>query len=297
MGIELLNQTTYAKWAQDLPEEIFIELMRGCRGVHAIGVTCQDQPCGAACWEEQDTAWVLRSIYVLPAYRRQGLGRGLLAYIAKQMSGEGRCLTVSYECEPGRDNLALLPFFKSCGFQMEVMEIPLGITDLETVRMALQERGAYKKMAALRPLGELTTREKHIFNEWLIDKTGEHLSRYLASDAGGCAVMRDGELYGAILYSIYGTRVRLDYCWVNGEYKQLFLPLLAGAADELGRRLTCDPALPADQGDMKEDIKEDIKIEMILSTEQALQVYTRLLDSDMEQTILCMGELGENDYV
>ena len=84
---------------------------------------------------------------------------------------------------------------------------------------------------------------------------------------------------------------------MNGEYKQLFLPLLAGAADELERRFAGDPALPADQGDMKEDIKEDIKIEMILSTEQALQVYTRLLDSDMEQTILCMGELGENDYV
>ena len=289
MGIELLNQTTYTEWAQDLPEEIFLELMHGSRGVHAIGVTYQDQPCGAACWEEQDNAWVLRSIYVLSTYRRKGLGRELLAYIVKQMVGKGKCLTVSYECAPGRDNLALLPFFQSCGFRMEIMEIPLGITDLETVELSLREHGAYRKMHAVRSLDKLSSREKHIFDEWLIGKTGEHLSRYMASDAGGCAIMWDGKLYGAIVYSIYGTSVRLDYCWVNAAYKQLFLPLLAVAADQLDRRLVDNPALSVTQ--------VDVKIDMVLSTEQAIQVYMHLLDSDMEQTVLCIGELEENNHV
>ncbi len=289
MGIELLNQTTYTEWAQDLPEEIFLELMHGSRGVHAIGVTYQDQPCGAACWEEQDDVWVLRSIYVLSTYRRQGLGRELLAYIVKQMAGKEKCLTVSYECAPGRDNLALLPFLKSCGFRMEIMEIPLGITDLETVELSLREHGAYRKMHAVRSLDNLSSREKRIFDEWLIGKTGEHLSRYMASDAGGCAIMWDGKLYGAIVYSIYGTSVRLDYCWVNAAYKQLFLPMLAVAADQLDRRLVDNPTLSVTQ--------VDVKIDMVLSTEQAIQVFMHLLDSDMEQTILCIGELEEKNYV
>lgn len=283
-----LNQATCAGWAQVLPEEIFVDLMRGNRQVHAVGVTFQERPCGAACWEEQDMAWVLRSIYVLPQYRRLGLGRELVTYVAGQLlTEEGRHLTVLYECEAGRDHLTLGAFFRACGFRMEIMELPLGVTDLETVQTALQERSAYKNLAAFRSLEELTTREKHIVNEWLLDMTGDRLSRYMGSHAAGYVAMRSGELYGAIFYSMYRNGARLDYCWVDREHKQLLLPLLACATEDLGSQCAGNPGA-----------KADYKIEMILSTEQAMQVFTRLLDSDIEQTILCIGELEEeNGYV
>ena len=288
MSVESLNQSTCVEWAQYVPEEIFVELMRGSRGVRAIGIRYMDQPCGAACWEEQDMAWILRSIYVSPACRRQGLGREMLAAIAGQLQEEaGRNLTVLYECEAGRDHLTLGAFFRACGFRMEIMELPLGVTDLETVQTALQERSAYKNLAAFRSLEELTTREKHIVNEWLLDMTGDRLSRYMGSHAAGYVAMRSGELYGAIFYSMYRNGARLDYCWVDREHKQLLLPLLACATEDLGGHCAGNPGA-----------KADYKIEMILSTEQAIQVFTRLLDSDIEQTMLCIGELGEeNGYV
>lgn len=284
MSVVSLNQTNCEEWAQYLPEEIFVELMRGSRGVHALGVRSVDQPAGAACWEEQDMTCILRSIYVSHACRCQGLGREMMTAIAGQLQeAEGRDLSVSYECEAGRDNLALLAFLRACGFQMEVVELPLGVTDLETVQIALQERNASKKTGAFRPLDALTTREKHIVNEWLIDMTGERISRYMGSQAKGYVAMRDGELYGAIFYSMYGDGVRLDYCWVDRARMQVFVPLLACAAEDLASRCADHPHT------------NDLKIEMILSTEQAMQVFTRLLDSDIEQTILCIGKLGEEN--
>ena len=79
----------------------------------------------------------------------------------------------------------------------------------------------------------------------------------------------------------------MDYCGVDREHKQLLLPLLACATEDLGSQCAGNPGA-----------KADYKIAMILSTEQAMQVFTRLLDSDIEQTILCIGELEEeNGYV
>lgn len=290
MCVESLNQTNCAQWAPYLPEEIFVELMRGSRGIHALGIRFEDQPAGAACWEEQDMSCVLRSVYVTRTCRHRGLGRKMVNAIAEQLQdAEDRHLAVTYECEMGRDNLALLAFFKACGFEMELMELPLGVVDLETVQTALQERSAYKKTSAFRSLDELTTREKHIVNEWLIDMTGERISRYMGSQANGYVALRDGEVYGAIFYSMYESGARLDYCWVDREHMQIFLPLLACAAEDLNSRCADHPARP-DQLD-----RSDLKIEMILSTEQAMQVFTRLVDSDIEQTILCIGKLGEEN--
>ena len=275
-----LNQATCAGWAQVLPEEIFVDLMRGNRQVHAVGVTFQEQPCGAACWEEQDMAWVLRSIYVLPQYRRLGLGRELVTYVAGQLlTEEGRHLTVAYEGKPDGDSRALMPFLTSCGFMMERVELPLGVTDLGSVRDALQRRNAFQKMGGFRTLDELTTREKHLVNEWLIDRTGDRLSRYMGASANGFAAMRDGELYGIVLYSGHGASTRLDYCWVDRVHKQILLPLLAAAVGELCTRL-----------DGKTEAYASAKIEMLLSTEQAIQLYLRLLEADIELAVLYVGE-------
>lgn len=272
-----LNQTTCTGWAQFLPEEIFVDLIRGDRQVHAVGIEFMDEPAGAAGWEEQDSAWVLRSIYILPGYRRLGLGRELLAHVVTQMR-EGDCerLRVSYEQEAWGEKAALTPFFENCGFMMEQIRLPLGVTKLDAAIAALQKMNAFKKKYRFRTLDELSTRERYLLNEWLLQKTGDRLSRYLATSSDGCIAMRDGGVNGVLLWSGSDEVIRLDYCWVSREQKHLFLPLLAHVAD----------VLRAQYG------SEDPDIEMVLSTEQAMQVYTRLLDDKgtTGSDTFCTGE-------
>ncbi len=289
MAIELLNQVTCETWIQCLPQELYVELAHGEDEVHAIGVMEEEQPVAAACYEEGEHGLTLRSIYVLPDHRRKGYGRELLDYIRDQARAENMSLSVCFEWDEEIDIATLLPFLRAGGFQIELFELPLGVTDPETVRMTLEEWGAYKKMGGLREVAELPKRERNLLNSWLIDQTGEHLSNYLGPDAAGIVAMQDMELYGAVFFSFYPSHVRLDYCWVEHSHKQLFLPMLAAALDLLDRRMARDAA--------SGNRSSDEKIEMILSTEQAIQIYTRLLDCDMEQIVLCMGKLEEKEYV
>ncbi len=294
MAIELLNQITCETWIQCLPEELYVELVHAEKSVCAIGVMDDDdtQPIGAACYEQQENGLALRSIYVLPDYRRKGYGRELLGYISDEAMADGCKLMVCFEWDGDMDVASLFPFLKAGGFQMEFFEMPLGVTDPGTVRFTLEEWGAYKKMGGLRKLEELSVREKYALNDWLIEQTGEHLSSYIGPQASGSVAMRGDELYGAVFFSLYEHRVRLDYCWVERTHRQLLLPLLAEALDALEQ-------LTKREG-MDRAAFNDLKIEMILSTEQAIQLYTRFLDCDIEQIILCMGELEEeeeDDYV
>lgn len=281
-----LNQTTCMGWAQFLPEEIFVDLIRGDRQVHAVGIEFMDEPAGAAGWEEQDNAWVLRNIYVLPGYRRLGLGRELLAHVVTRMREEDcERLSVSYEQEAWGEKAALTPFFVNCGFLMEQISLPLGVTRLDTAIAALQKMNAFKKKYRFRVLEELSTRERYLLNEWLLEKTGDRLSRYLATSSDGCIAMRDGEINGVLLWSRSDEAIRLDYCWVSREQKHLFLPLLAYVADLL--RTECETSDP--------------DIEMVLSTEQAMQVYTRLLGdtATIGSDTFCTGEypVSEMPYI
>lgn len=266
-----LDQNSLPSWAGFLPEEIFVELMRENSHMHAVGVEFLEEPQGAIAWEENEREWVLQSIYIHPEHRHLRLGSELLAYLSEEMKKKNcEQLAVSYEQEGER--VTLTPFLCRCGFMMETMAVPLGVTTLEDAIASLQEHHAFKKKGRVMAFDQLSKRERYLCNEWIIQEIGERIGSYLQEQPSSFVLLKDDEIAGMILLSEQQKTIRLDYCWIRPDSTSSFLPMLAVAADHL---YTHYPA--------------DTRIEMILSTDQAERLYERLLGEEKEQIILCKG--------
>lgn len=275
MELIRLQRDTLSEWAGFIPEELFLELMGGGRHLHAVGVTFKDEPAGALCWKENEKEWVLQSIFIHPEYRHLRLGSELVAYLSEEMK-QKNCeqISVSYEQEGERESLT--PFLRRCGFMMETMELPLGVTTLEKVIEALKKYDAFrKKKGRIRPLYQLSKRERYLCNEWLLREIGESIRPYVQECPASYVIMREDELTGILLFSEQQHAISLDYCWVRQDCMTNFLPLLAVAAN-----------------DFYGQYPTETRIEMILSTEQVQSLYTRMLGEERETAILCKGHFS-----
>ena len=272
MEIIQLKQESLSEWAGFIPEELFLKLMRGGRHLYAVGVTFKDEPQGALCWEEKEREWVLQSIYINPEYRRLRLGSELVAHLSDEMKKKNcEQLTVSYEQAGERESLT--PFLRRCGFMIETMELPLGVTTLEMVIEALKKHDAFrKKSGRIRTLDQLSKRERYLCNEWLLQEIGESISSYVQELPASHVLMKEDEVTGILLFSEQQHTISLDYCWVRQDCMASFFPLLAVAANDLYGHYPVDT-----------------RIEMILSTEQVQSLYLRLLGEEREAVILCKG--------
>lgn len=271
MEILQLKQESLLDWAGFIPEELFLELMRGGHNMYAVGVTFQDEPQGVLCWEEKKSEWILRSIYVHPNYRRLRLGSELVAYLSQEMEKKNcERLAVSYEQAGERETLT--PFLIRCGFMMEAMDIPLGVTTLENIIAQLQEYNALKKKGRIRSLDQLSKRERYLCNEWMFDEIGESISSYVQGTPTSFVLMREDEIHGMLLLSEEMNTISLDYCWIRQDSKANFFPLLVAAAK-----------------DLYVNYPAETRIEMILSTRQAESLYVRLLGEVRDRTIMCKG--------
>ena len=275
MEIIQLKQESLSEWAGFIPEELFLELMRGGRHLYAVGVTFKDEPQGALCWEENGKEWVLQSIYIHPEYRHLRLGSELVAYLSEEMKKKNcEQLSISYEQEGERETLT--PFLRRCGFMMETMELPLGVTTLEKVIEVLKKHDAFrKKKGRIRTLEQLSKRERYLCNEWLLQEIGESISPYVQELPASYVIMKEDELTGILLFSELAHTISLDYCWVRQDCMTSFIPLLAVAAN-----------------DFYGQYPKETRIEMILSTEQVQSLYSRLLGEEREQIILCKGHFS-----
>lgn len=272
MELIRLQRDTLSEWAGFIPEELFVELMHGGRHLYAVGVTFKDKPAGALCWEENGKEWVLQSIFIHPEYRHLRLGSELVAYLSEEMKKKN-CgqLSVSYEQEGERE--ILTPFLQRCGFMMETMAIPLGVTTLEKVIEVLKKMDAFrKKKGRIRTIDQLSKRERYLCNEWLLQEIGESISSYVQERPASYVILKEDELTGILLFSEQQQGISLDYCWVRQDCMVNFFPLLAVAAN-----------------DFFGHYPRDTRIEMILSTEQVQSLYSRLLGEEREQIILCKG--------
>ena len=274
MEIIQLKQESLPEWAGFIPEELFLELMRGGRHLYAVGVTFKDKPAGALCWEENGKEWVLQSIYIHPEYRHLRLGSELVAYLSEEMKKKNcEQLSVSYEQEGERE--ILTPFLQRCGFMMETMAIPLGVTTLEKVIEVLKKMDAFrKKKGRIRTIDQLSKRERYLCNEWLLQEIGESISSYAQERPASYVILKEDELTGILLFSEQ-QGISLDYCWVRQDCMVIFLPLLSVAANDVSAHYPCDT-----------------RIEMILSTEQVQKLYSRLLGEEREAVILCKGHFS-----
>ena len=271
MEILQLKQESLSEWAKFIPKELVEEWMYGRHPLYAAGITFQDEPQGALCWEENEKEWVLRSIYIHPEYRRMRLGSELVVYLSDRMKEKNcRQLTVSYE--PEGERVTLTPFLDHCGFLVESMDIPVGVTTLGQVIASLKEHNAFQKKGRIRRLGELLKQERYICSEWLFHQIGEDLRPYVKDHPSSFVLMKEDEVNGILLLNELNDSISLDYCWVKQESAASLLSLLAVGADELYKHYP-----------------ENKQIEMILATDQAKKLYSRLLGEVSEQMILCKG--------
>ena len=274
MKLVVLDQKVLPDWAGFLPEETFIELMNGRRHMYAMGVEFFDEPQGAMCWEEKENEWILNSIYIHPKYRRLGLGSELIAALSEKMKNKN-CQDLSVSYEQAGDRETLTPFLCRCGFMMETMELPLGVTTLADAIASLQEHHAFKKKGRVKSFVQLSKRERYLCNQWMSEEIGERITSYIQESPSSFVLLKDDEIAGMILLSEQQKTISLDYCWIRQDSTASFLSMLAVAANDLYAKYPVETPM-----------------EMILSTDQADQLYTRLLGGKRAQITLCKGSFS-----
>ena len=273
MKIVELNEKILPEWAGTIPKELFIDLMLKKSRHYAAGIVFMDEIAGAICWEENETFWELQSIYIFPEYRRLGLGSGLLEYLAARMKIKScRRLDISYY---GEDELVMLyPFLVHCGFWMETVEVSVGVTDVQTALKCLEKQRCDKKIGRYAKMSELTAKERQICDLWMLRTLGVHIDAYESEKPSSYVILDGINVIGILLFREVENILRLEYCKVRSEAIVRVIPLLAAAIADLGVQY------PKDMG-----------IEMILSNEQAVNLYSRLVSGKTEQATVCCGYL------
>lgn len=278
MKIIELNKAILPEWAGTIPEELFIDLMLQKNRYFAAGVTFMDEIAGAVCWEESEAAWTLRSIYVFPEFRRLGLGTELMDYVTNRMEKkQGRTMTVSYYND---DDLVMLsPFLTHCGINMELVELPAGSTDVQTVAQHLQLKNLEKKIGRYSKLSDLTQKERQLCDSWMLGNLGVHIDAYENVKPASYALLDGRNVLGILLFREVDEVIRLEYCKVKSEAIVRVIPLMALAAENLSRQYA-----------------GKTKLEMILSSDQAINLYSRLIGGATEKTSICCGYYIPNKY-
>ena len=271
MEIIDLNKKILPKWAGVVPEELFVELMMERDNRFACGVTFMDQVAGAVCWEENGAIWKLQSIYIFPEFRRLGLGSELIHELEKRLwNKKGKKLTVTYGDE---DELVMVsPFLTYCGFEMEEVDIPEGITTLEGILEGLKSNGILDKTGKCTRLYQLTAKDRNVCRALILKELGENMDNYLFRKPASYAVMDQNEVIGLLLFREEGDHLVLDYCKIKRASAARMLPLFAAAANDLSSKYP-----------------PDTKVSMILSNEAAVNLYSRLVGNTYQDATLING--------
>ncbi len=273
MKIVDLNKENLMEWAGAIPEEVFVELMIGNPRYYAAGVIFMDQTAGAVCWEENQFAWKLQSIYVFPEHRRLGLGSELIDYLVGRMEVKDcKKLVVNYQNEGER--VSLQPFLTYCDFEMDNLKMNLGRTDLATINERLKPFKLAKKLGSYSRISDLQGIEKMICERWLVKKLGEHVETYGGSKPFSYVIIDKMKIAGILLLREKEGIISLDYFKVKENSVMRALPLLAVALEDLNKQYSMDT-----------------EVDMVLTNNQAVKLYLRIAGVDIEKTKECIGEL------
>ena len=271
MRIVPLHHSTLSDWVSFLPETIYIKLRQGNCSLYAAGVLFLQEPQGAIVWEEKEEEWILLSIYIARRSRRLGLGSALVAHLSEEMNRR-KCPRLSVTYAEQGERRPLTPFFCRCGFMMEALDTPLGVTTLQTIREFLDQKPGFGKKGETKPLYQLTGQESRRLNEWLLAQTGETIYRYMGENPTSFVLMQKEKVVGIILVNKEEDTISLDYCFVaSGWEPGLFLLL----ADETEWLCAHYPA--------------ETRVEVILSTTHAQRLYSHLLGETQSSITLCKG--------
>ena len=269
MRCELLSPGELADWAACIPQELFVELMNRREGLYALGVRFLDEAQGALVWEEDEQGVALESIYVRPQARHLGLGKALIQRFARETWREGREIRISY-VEEGERRL-LTPFLENSGFFIDTAVFPTGAVPLRHLNEELlPQLGANR--SGIRPLYQLSARERGVCEKWLKEQLALPMKPYLVTEPASFAVIRGGEVQGAVLLRRQDEGITLDYCWIMQSNPLILAKLLACAIEHLD-----------------EFYAPETIVRMTLSTTQARALFERLFGQTEETTSFCSG--------
>lgn len=271
MKIVELNKENLIEWAGSIPEEIFVEMMIGNPHYCGAGVIFMDQVAGAVCWEENQSVWKLHSIYIFSEQRRLGLGSELMDYLFEKME-EAACrkLVVNYEDEGER--ITLKPFLIYNGFDVDHLEMDLGLSNLQTISDRLKPFPLAKKLGNYSKISELKGLEKAICEQWMFKKLGEHVEDYAGTKPFSYVIINKMKVAGMLLLKDQEGVISVDYFKVKEHSVTRALPLLAAALEDLGKQYPMDT-----------------EVEMILSNDKAVNLYLRIAGENIEKTNECIG--------
>lgn len=271
MEIQELKQELLPTWAGAIPEELFVSLMQGKKNYHAAGARFLDETAGAICWEENEAGWSLRSIYVFPEYRRLGIASELIAQLSARMQKENsKLLTITYNDE--EDLVMLEPFLTHCGFRMETITMPLGVTQLSTVQKRLEDPKLPKKVGSFARLHELNKRERLLCSKWMEKNLQESMEPYATAKPSSYILLNESQVDGILLFGQAEDSLTLDYIQFRSSAVARVLPLLSVAVR-----------------DLSESFPPDTRIEMLLSNERAVKLFSHLTGSDIESVTIHHG--------
>lgn len=267
MKCELLSPGELAEWAACIPQELFVELVNRRGGHYALGILFLGEAQGALIWADNDQGVLLESLYVRPQARRLGLGKALVQRFLREVRQGGRRITVSY-VEQGERRL-LTPFLQDSGFMIDRVDFPAGAVRLRRLTEDLLPQLGTDR-SGIRPLYQLSARERSVCEEWLQEQLGQPLKPYLVTEPASFAAMKNGEVWGAVLLRRQGEEMNLDYCWIRQSNPMVLAKLLACAIEHLD-------ALYA----------PETVVRMTLSTAQAQTLFGRLFGQTEEKTSFC----------
>ena len=179
-------------------------------------------------------------------------------------------MTVSYY---NADELVMLsPFLTHCGINMETVELPVGRTDVQTVAKNLESIKFEKKIGRYSELNKLTERERQLCDSWMLDNLGVHIESYENAKPASYVLLDGRNVTGILLFREVEQVIRLEYCKVKSEAVMRVIPLMGLAAGNLSRQYA-----------------GDTRLEMILSSDQAINLYSHIVGGAMEKTSICCG--------
>ncbi len=260
---EIVSNKNWGEYSTLIPSHFYSRLQSG--EAEALGVRFLEEPVGSIVWQ-QDT---LLSIYVLPLARRLGVGKRLLSDLAALLKKrEGSPLSFTYE--EAEDRLSLTFFFNEMGIAIEPIPVHIGETTISEAMDRLLEVNADKNAYIGSPYTELFDDQKRIVNDWIRESLRETPSEYSSDHPKSYFLFKDSEIKAGLLLSEEirmtasgeeGTgNVSLDYLYASPGYEKNLIRLLYQALNSL-----------------EETYADSTKISMMLSNEQSLQLFAKLL--------------------
>ncbi len=233
----------------------------------AVGALFTGEAAGCALWREDagNKKAVLLYLYVLPEFRRMGVGSGLISASIGTIIKDGM-KDMAFSYQEKEETFALTPFFNACGLETISYRVPMGRVTLKDVAKALEENGLGK----VEPCGEAISRmpaaERAVVCREIEELSGESAGEYTEQLPDSYAYCKDGKAAGMLLmHEEEGGVLSLDYLYNSAGSTKL--------AGMIRRAFS----------DIFKSYPRDTVVEMMLSTASGERLYERFFGEAVEE--------------